>query len=128
MSEKKLYQYFKKHWQNYIERIEPKNESGIPDLLLLNWTKTVLFVELKYLEKPFKESVLPIKKTQFSWHHKYSSSGGKNGFFLFQVKNSYYIFRSEDISCLKGKISWQVFNKLSFYMSKDMYDIVDFLD
>jgi hypothetical protein len=124
MSEKKLYQNIKKNWKFYIERIEPKNEIGIPDIHLVNANSSDIFVELKYLENKFREVVLPIKKTQFIWHAKYS---GKHAFMLFQVEERYYLFRKGQVFSLRGKVKWHKFCELALIDADNIKKISNFL-
>lgn len=125
MSEKKLYQNFKKHWKYYIERIESKNESGIPDLLLVDNNSQIMFVELKYIVKKFSKTVLPIKKTQFIWHRNITAT---MSYMLFQIENKYYIFFSCDVFNLRGSISWKKFQETSYFQSDEIEDIVNWLN
>jgi hypothetical protein len=125
MSEKKLYQDFKKSWKFYIERIEPKNEIGIPDVHLVNNSKVDIFMELKYLPKKFQAVVLPIKKTQFIWHSKYP---GKHAYMLFQIADRYYLFRKGDVFNLRGKVTWQSFYNLSITDSTEIFRISSYLE
>lgn len=124
MSEKKLYQDFKEVWPFYIERIEPKNEIGIPDCHLVNKRKVDIFLELKYMNKKFKEAVLPIKKTQFIWHAKYS---GNNSYMLFQVEDDYFLFKRSSVIFLKGRVNYSKFIELSIANTKRIEVIVDIL-
>lgn len=125
MSEKKLYQDFKKQWRYYIKRLELKNEVGISDCHLTNENEIDIFLELKYMEKKFKEATLPIKKTQFIWHAEYS---GRNAYMLFQVGNEYFLFKKSSVAYLKGKVNWNDFVDFSIIKTKEIKNIIKFLE
>lgn len=103
MSEKKLYQNFKKEWlkykNSYCSRVETKFEDGRPDLHVVNQNRVDFFIELKYLKIKFKNKKLPIRNSQFHWFYRYN--GQICSFFLFQIDKEYYVLSQKK---LKEKI------------------------
>lgn len=79
---------------------------GIPDCHLVNGHKQDIYLELKKMDRKFREAMLPIKKTQFIWHADYS---GRSAFMLFQVGDRYYLFKKSSVMKLRGKITWSAF-------------------
>lgn len=124
MNEKKLYEHFKKHWTSYISRVETKRDDGRPDVHLVNNKEQDIFLELKSVDKKFKEAVLPIKKSQFIWHKEYS---GRNAYMLFRVEDDFFLFRKGHIFNLRGKVKWTDFKNLAVVECKDIARICNYL-
>jgi hypothetical protein len=123
MSEANLYKTFKRNWEGYIRRIEPKDISaGIPDCHLVNNGKDI-FIELKFVAK-FKDRKLPVKNSQIIWFIEYK---GSNAFMLFEVGQFYYLVPRHKVIELKDKIKFDDFESLAVFRCSKMKDIVNYL-
>ena len=120
--EKDLYKEFKKHWNHYIERIEPKGiGKGTPDVVLCK-TKEIR-LELKVI-KYFDCKKLPIRESQKLWFIKYPG----NAFILFKVDDCFYLFKKDCINELCNKIEFKRFMIISCAMTNDICNIVKYLE
>lgn len=127
MSESNLYKQFKKHWNpRYIERIETSMlGNGFPDCHLVNQNKRDIFVELKFVKKPFKNKTLPIRISQIHWMLKYK---GYHGYFLFKIEKTFYLFDKSKAIILKDKIKWEDFVYNSIIETTKIENIIIFLE
>jgi len=124
MKEKDLYQKFKKAWPYYINRIEPKGESGIPDMHLYNGRD--VFVELKLADATGKHKnivEIDVRRSQHIWHKKYP---GKS-FLLVSMDNFFYLFTKDRIEFIRNRMELNVFQSLYILKTKDMKRIIEFL-
>jgi len=123
MSERKLYQDLKSIWKFYMKKMP--DADGIPDCHLVNGNKQDIYLELKKMDRKFRECLLPIKKTQFIWHAEYS---GKNAYMLFQVGDRYYLFKKSNVMKLRGKITWSAFLDACTIDAESLLVIARFLE
>ena len=123
MSERKLYQDLKECWKYYMKKMP--DADGIPDCHLVNGNKNDIYLELKQMDRKFREAMLPIKKTQFIWHAEYS---GRNAYMLFQVGNEYCLFKKSSVMKLRGKITWSAFISECILETDSLEAIARFLE
>lgn len=117
MSEKKLYQKFKKEWlkykNSYVSRVETKFEDGRPDLHIANQFHVDFFIELKFMNKKFRNKKLTIRNSQFVWFYKYT--GKIESFFLFEIENEFYVLSrnklKEKLKEFSSPINFSFFEK-----------------
>lgn len=126
MSESNLYKQLKSNWPHYLKRIEPGIiGEGFPDCHLVNPNKRDIFVELKYLEKPFKNKKMPIKNSQIIWFLEYK---GENAYFLFKIGKTFYVFQKSKAILLKDKIMLDTFEANALLVSTDIKKIISLFE
>lgn len=115
--ERNLSANFKKVWNGYYERIEPKGCSrGIPDVLL-SAKEVAFFVELKHEKEKFVNKKLEIRESQKTWFLKFPGIA----FFLFQVEDKYYLFEKKHTTFLtQPKVEWEAFVDNSIIVTNDL--------
>lgn len=123
MSERKLYQDLKSCWKHYMKKMP--DADGIPDCHLVNGKKQDIYLELKQMNRKFREALLPIKKTQFIWHADYS---GRCAFMLFQIGNRYYLFKKSSVMKLRGKVNWNSFTAECILETDLLPVVAEYLD
>lgn len=83
--ESKLWLWFDKHVGkklDYCERIETKREDGLPDVMIVNNSRTI-FIELKQNVQAHRPKYVPLRKDQIMWWEKFTRAGGV-GYILFK--------------------------------------------
>jgi hypothetical protein len=126
MSESNLYKTFKRNWKGYIKRMESSGiGAGFPDCHLVNSKKNDVFLELKYLAKPFVHKKLYIRNTQLHWFLSYP---GRFAYMLFKIDKTFYLFNQSVIYDITRKIKWDDFVSKSCLKTKKCSEIVDFLN
>lgn len=123
MSERKLYQDLKDIWKFYMKKMP--DADGIPDCHLVNGNKNDIYLELKTMDRKFREAMLPIKKTQFIWHAEYS---GRCAFMLFRIGTDYFLFKKSSVIKLRGKITWKTFIDECLFKTNSLKVIAEFLE
>jgi hypothetical protein len=99
--EKDLYQIFKKAWNGYIERIEPKFKGGIPDVLIVTQSEVVIFLELKKAVIDGHNLTMDIKQSQKIWHMKYPAIS----YVLIQCDKRFYLIEKNMVNLLKNRMT-----------------------
>ena len=99
--------------------------AGFPDCHLVNSKKNDVFLELKYLAKPFVHKKLDIRNTQLHWFLSYP---GRFSYMLFKIDKTFYLFNQSVIYDITRKIKWDDFVSKSCLKTKKCSEVVDFLN